>query len=591
MIINNASMTTEQDGETYNRTELSYEVPNWIGASPATFRINATLFTPTNASGDLGLLPGVVVTHGLGDRRSGMYTYALRFAALNCSVLVPDLPGHGDSGGALATPGAMLFPGDFNRTSHTYQVFCAGIQAVRMLESLGGTVDATRIAMTGYSYGGWTSLCVGAILNDKVDLVLPCAFWGNFSRFEPTSAWYMITNSTVEQSNAWLDQKSGTYDPINYIGIDNYPETCFIGGTNDEFFSYVGLNDTFNTVKPAVSKSLFIEPNGHHTVPSDHTPQFMVSHAFFGGPAPPVISGLPGQKAVSGVMDQVRVQVNVTSEAAVESVQVCYKYKGIIGDPWHVDAMVETSPGSGMWEGAVNAYWAGSEVDYYVIVTVANPDGRTRFTSQVYAAGYVADYIAFLPISGIVAAIALLAIAALKHRYANEVLNASPGKRDPAKIHFIAENAILGVTEALMFGSVAMPWINASRTLSFSLANVMNAYFAYPALLGNLAYSFAFLVFLLFTVYALVSLVNPLVAGILNALWPVLMLLIGTVIASALGMQFSVSLIGYGLVIFLISAIGQVSTWIWKQIYQKRLGIPRRTLITIVKEKRRKAAG
>jgi hypothetical protein len=50
----NETTNEEYEGIPYNRTELSYDVPNWVDASPTTFRINATLYTPTNNSGTLG---------------------------------------------------------------------------------------------------------------------------------------------------------------------------------------------------------------------------------------------------------------------------------------------------------------------------------------------------------------------------------------------------------------------------------------------------------------------------------------------------------------------------------------------------------
>src|SRR5271157_3363317 len=593
-IVNN-SMTALYNGVIYNRTELSYEIPNWVGAHPATLTINATMFTPTNASKNLGLMPGVAVFHGYGGRRQDMFDYALSIVTLNCCVIVPDLPGHGDSEGPRPLPQYLLYGGDFNKSSFTYLVFCDGIQAIQVLESMTKTVDTSRLAITGMSYGGWTSLGVGAICRDKIKLVMPWACWGNFSTMDPNSMWYNLANSTPAEFQAWQAQKGATMDPIDYIGVKNYPEICLFAGTNDEFFQYSGINDTYNMIlSNAGGKWLSITPNGHHQLGKDFTPQYMIKYKFFGGPAPPVITGFPGQKSIAGVSDHMQLQVKITCAAAVERVDVCYKYKGIIGDPWRNNTMVETSPGSGTWEGGIDAYWAGSDVDYFVIVYLANQGGDVVFTSQIYSAGTLNDYIAFLPIIGIIAAITLLAFAVLKYRYTYEVKHADPAKQKLAKVHFLVENALLGVTEVAIFGSLALPWGKLSMStipnlqpVSWSGIYIMNEYLSYPGVLGSAAYYFSFMLFLFFTVFALTSLLNPLLSSLLNCIWPILFTLLVSILAKALGVTFSPSMIGFGVYVFLFSAIGQGGIWIWKQIYQKRLNIPQRNLVILLKELRK----
>ncbi len=191
--------TIEYEGTTYNMTELSYETPNWVGATPATWRINGTLFSPTNASGDIGLMPGIVLFHGNGGNRQASYNYGLSFAALNCTVLCVDHVGQGDSQGPDITVENTVVQGAMNETAYVYLILCNGMQAVRLLRSYTGMVDVNRIAVSGFSLGGMTSITISAIYADKIALSIPIGYFGGLINMTAESSFWPGINMTRQE--------------------------------------------------------------------------------------------------------------------------------------------------------------------------------------------------------------------------------------------------------------------------------------------------------------------------------------------------------------------------------------------------------
>ncbi len=137
-------------GTTFTEENISYDSPNWVNATPSVIRIVATLLLPPNANTSIGQIPGVLLMHGLYGKRQDMRDYGNEICNLNCIVLMPDHPGHGDSGGAVPTPENLYYQGAFNQTSHMYLTIVAAIQGVRLLQSL-TAVNASDIAVSGAS--------------------------------------------------------------------------------------------------------------------------------------------------------------------------------------------------------------------------------------------------------------------------------------------------------------------------------------------------------------------------------------------------------------------------------------------------------
>jgi len=580
--------TTMYNGNTYNITELSYETPNWRDAMPTTWRINGTLFTPANASGDLGLMPGIVLFHGNGGRRQGNYNYALSFVELNCTALCVDHVGQGDSEGPVSTMENNLVAGDFNKTSYFYLIFCNGIQAVRVLRSFTSIVDVNRIGVSGFSLGGWTSEVISAIYKDKITLSIPRGCVVGIINSSAESSFFTNLNMTYQQFMDYHQTHPGVFDfidPIHYINMADYPDTAIIMGTNDEYFNYTGINETYNFIpNTSQHKWLQIVANGHHVAYGDQMPQYLVSYKFFGGPVPPAIDIVRREKVNAGAFEQLRVQVNITCTVNAKYVEICYRSKDIFADPWHTVNITKVEGGADSWVGTIDAAWLTSELEYFAKVTLNTTTGKVWFTSPIMTAGVMNNYIAFLPVSGIVAAIALPVLLVLWDRYKVEVKGVDEKKRRAARLHFIIENAAIGASEFGVFGSIGLIWYYISRTQPWSLAYMMQAYFTYEQMLKGAAFYLSTLIFVYLIACGVTGAINPLVSGILNTLWPILFYVMTAAIGASFGTRADPSSLGPGFSLCLVMAIAQVGIWIWKRIYHKRFAIPKRNLVILIKE-------
>ena len=574
--------TTIYQEMVFNRTDLAFDTPNWVGASPATLRVHATLFTPTNSSGTFFQGPGVVVIHGTGQRRQTFFTAGLSFAAMNCSALVVDLVGHGQSQGPKPTAEYTIYQGDFNKTSYHYLAFCNGLQAVNALLSFKSLVDPSRIAITGLSLGGMTTEIVSAIYHDKISLAMSAGMINVTCAFPETSI-RNLAGMTYEELLAVPQSVWQYLNPVNYIGMAQYPDVCPFVGTTDEYFSYKGIPDVMRTLQVSANeKWLQITANGHHSYPTDRTMHYLLRHEFFGGPAPPEIAITRAVKA-SGAMERLEVDATVISPTAVRSVEICYRYADIIGEPWRTVAM--NPSGANQWTGAVESPWITSQMDCFVKVTLDTGED-VFFTSDLLEAGVLTNYFSFLPVICIIAAIAIPVLLSLRDRYKVEVGGIDDKRRRMAKKCFISENLFLATTETVKFSSMIMPWV-IYGTIPWSLFYVMQAYFTYDGALGDLAFYLNGILFVVFFAISVSSTINPLLSGIFNAAWAVLFYALIHVMYKAFGVNMPADVLGAGFYVYLSMAIAQIAIWAWKRIYHKRLGIPTRNLLTILKGARK----
>ncbi|MFX0102465.1 MAG: prolyl oligopeptidase family serine peptidase [Candidatus Hodarchaeota archaeon] len=569
------------NGKLFNITEISYEVPNWVGASPSTFTINATLYTPANESGTLGLMPGIVNFHGAGGKRQDMHLTSMDIASLDCVVLAPDQPGCGDSGGPTPNPDNHFHTGEFNETSYLYLVICGGLQSIRVLESFNLIVDNSSLGVTGPSLGGLTTMWVSSIYAENITVALPYVATGAWDTMfdSPESSIYAFFDTTPEGLQANYPHEA---DPVNYVNNPDLPDICWMLGTHDEIFLIDSINATFNNVsQSSTNKWLQITPNAHHDASFNNidTLLFFVNYSFFGGPAPPQISFLSGEKVNTIVGDQYNIQFSINSAANIEYVEICYHYNDLIGDPWRSKRIYETSTGSGIWEGIIDPAWINSEMDFYLLVHL-DTGADVYFTSQVFTAGTLVNNWAVLSIIGIVAAIGIPIFLSLTSRYKNGVRNVQEEKKKLARNFFVLETSLLGASEVLIFSSIFLPWFEYSRTVSWSQVYIMNAYFTYTSMLGDIAYYFTTLLFVLWILFGIVAFMKPMLGGFLNIIWPFFYIGITVVLAQGLFIAYDFSKIQIGMYVYLFAGVGQIIIGAWKvkmykdfQIRKKKFGM------------------
>lgn len=559
-------------GVTYNQTEISYDVPNWVDAEVPTFRINATVFTPSNKSGSLNVLPGVAAYHGLGSVRTELYQFAieaLTVSDLDIVILCPDQPGHGDSGGPPYTPSNWKYGGDFNKTSHNYLAICGGLQAIRVIQSLPG-VDSTKIAVTGNSYGGMTSMWVSSIYADRVSLSMPTIACGGLEYIHDESLIYNVMGSKPGDLDEWWKNQGKETDPIYYIGTKDYPKSCWFFGTHDDFFPYESLNLTYNEVIASDQKWLHIAPNAHHGLSDDlHTKYFLLRQAFYDGEDPPEISLVDRTDAEGIMFDSYDVRVQVDSAAAIDRVEVCYRYKDIFAEPWRWEEMPKVEGNGNEWETRIKTPWLTSETEFYFIVHL-DTEQSVWFTSQIFTAGVLKNNLSFLPLSVMVVGLLFLIYIILQQRYRDDVLPYTGELKRKLTIYFGIETAGVIIGEAVLFGSLALPWLDLG-TISWNHLYLIEHVGSYTGILSGLAYFSGFFLFSTWVSGMFMALANPLKGGVANLGWPILMVFITTIGTDMIGMG---QMLAIGPFIFMIGGVIQIAFGLWQKIYRKRLGIP-----------------
>ncbi len=552
----NTTTIDNSSGIPLNRTEISYKVPNWTSNSTL-FSINATYFTPTNTSGDLqGPLPGVVLYHGIGASRGQNFGFARQIASFGCAVLVPDHPGHGDSGGPAPSTENLFYQGDFNNESHIYLIICAGLQGVRMLENLS---RCSQIAVGGFSYGGLTSKIVGAIYSDKISLVLPHIHVGSSESTFPESATYFLMDVNPTEYQVWYETTKFEWDPVYYINKTDNPDIFWSIGTNDEFFYYMGINESYNSVPRNDGKWLQIKPNFHHIVRYDNTSLFLLNHSFFGGGAPPNITIINQQEIVTTFGDSYEIDIKIDTENTIEieSVEICYRYKDIIGEPWKTKTIILKNGETNIWEAVIEPGPFNSEVEYYIIVNIDWP-GQVWFTSPFYSAGILNNNLALVSIIVVIALIGIPVFLMMKNTYNKDVINIKPDNKDDAKKIFIIKNILLIITESIFFTSLLFPWVIIGPNIGLTFIFFMNQYLTMAHI------NLAILCLAVWIINGLIAIKSPMISGILSFMFPLGGLVIINALMSSLGgSSFSTS-IGIGLIMFSVAGILQTVFGIWK---------------------------
>ena len=610
----------------YNKTEISYEIPNWVGFTQKTFRINATLFTPTNETGELSKIPGFILFHGLGGKRQDNFQYAIEAITkqnLNIAFLCPDHPGHGESGGPTYSPDNFYYEGDYNKTSHNYLAILAGLRAVNVLSSF-NFINSSAIGVGGFSYGGLTTMWITSIYNDKIKIAIPIIATGGLIWSYRESLINLVMQKSYEQMQQFWKIQGKLMDPLFFIGIENYPEICWFIGTNDDFFPYEGINASYNAVKlDSNHKWLQISPNAHHIL-SDFKGSFyyMINYSFFSAPAPPKISIINSAKRINkkffGLISQdsfnIEINIEKNPEISIKSVEIIYKYKDIFADPWRRIEMKQELSNLNYWIGEIPTPWKNSITEYYIIVHL-NTTQSIWFSSPIYSAGNIQNDLEFLnyflifliilaPLSLIIYIRYKLDVIGSSNRIVKKFILKSKDSnvinlkeiidlkqietprneniqidqklynniKLPIFICFILENILVVIGECIIFSSLIFTWIDLG-VIQWNHLFIFEFYGTYTDVLSDLAYyTFPFLFgFWILIFYC--SLINPIKGGLINLTWPSFIIIVVSFGSKFLGIP---SICGIGEYIFLIGALMQIITGIWQKIYRKRLGIPER---------------
>ncbi|RFC47087.1 MAG: Dienelactone hydrolase [Verrucomicrobia bacterium] len=180
----------------------------------------------------------------------------------------------------------------------------SAIRAHSLLRSF-PEVDANRTAVTGISWGGYTT-CLVASLDDRFKAAVPV--YGCGFLHEGESVQKPSIDKLGERRDSWVK----TYDPSSLLPRCRVP-ILFVNGTNDVHYPLDSYQKSFDLVPGPKQMRIQVKmPHGH---PSGWAPQeigwFIDSHCAGGKPLP-----IPGKLVVEGTEVRLPVKsVTVIKEA------------------------------------------------------------------------------------------------------------------------------------------------------------------------------------------------------------------------------------------------------------------------------------
>lgn len=281
-------------------------------------------------STDKGPYPGVVLIHGGGG--TAFAEWAWLWASRGYAAIAMDLSGHrppppqfDSSTGKpipnqaaqrstrtrLANGGPDQGPAekfDSIRGDRSQQwPWHAAANAVRAHSLLRSfpEVDAQRTAVTGISWGGYTT-CLAASLDSRFKAAVPV--YGCGFLYEGESVQKPAIDKLGDAAEQWI----ATYDPSSLLPHCSVP-LLFVNGTNDVHYPLDSYQKSFD-VAGSAAKQLRIEVNMRHSHPAGWAPQeiglFIDSWCRTGKPLP-----VPAEPVVSAD----GITVNFESEVALKS--------------------------------------------------------------------------------------------------------------------------------------------------------------------------------------------------------------------------------------------------------------------------------
>ncbi len=189
-----------------------------------------------------------------------------------------------------------------------YHAVASVVRAHSLLRSF-PEVNAERTAVTGISWGGYTT-CLVASVDDRFKAAVPV--YGCGFLFEGES----VQKPSIDRLESRRDEWVQAYDPSSLLKYCRVP-ILFVNGTNDVHYPLDSYQKSFAVVPGP--KQMRIEVNMRHSHPAGWAPQeigaFIDSYCRGAAPLP-----VPGQLA----LDNDRVRLAYTSAVPVTSAALHY---------------------------------------------------------------------------------------------------------------------------------------------------------------------------------------------------------------------------------------------------------------------------
>ncbi len=302
-------VTVLEEGKTLST--LTYEGEPYQGKPT---RVFAYLARPEKVEGKV---PAMVLVHGGGG--SAFKEWAELWARRGYVALAMDLAGNGPDkkrlpDGGPAQDDATKFADVPVKDAWTYHAVADVLRAVSLLAAQ-PDVDASRIGVTGISWGGYLT-CIVAGLDDRLKVAVPvygCGFLDEDSVWLPT-----FDTMTAERRKAWTDQ----FDPSRYLAQARMP-VLFVNGTNDFAYPMGSYQKSYRLVKDRTLCVTVNMPHGHRQGWAPVEIGLFVDQQLRGGK--------PLTRIESAQRDGNKVEVKFRSEVPVTSAALHYTTDG---GPW-----------------------------------------------------------------------------------------------------------------------------------------------------------------------------------------------------------------------------------------------------------------
>ncbi|MDQ3624713.1 MAG: prolyl oligopeptidase family serine peptidase [Verrucomicrobiota bacterium] len=203
------------------------------------------------------------------------------------------------------------------------------IRAHSLLRSF-AEVDAERTAVTGISWGGYTT-CLVASLDDRFKAAVPV--YGCGFLYEGESVQKPSIDNLGERRDAWIRE----YDPSRLLPRCRVP-ILFVNGTNDVHYPLDSCQKSFDCVRG--EKRIRIEVNMRHGHPPGWAPQeiglFVDSHCRAGMPLPmpekPLIDGGGVRVPFTSPVTLKQAALHYTTDAGLRSKRTWQSVPAMIAD-------------------------------------------------------------------------------------------------------------------------------------------------------------------------------------------------------------------------------------------------------------------
>jgi len=313
---------------------LLYAGETYQGHPTEVFAFYASPRTLGKAADGKARFPGVVLIHGGGG--TAFAEWAWLWAQRGYAAVAMDLSGHRPGDPAYDPKTGSPVPnqradaksrtrlpnggpdqghaekfdsiGGDSSDDWPFHAAAAVIRAHSLLRSM-AEVDAEHTAVTGISWGGYTT-CLVASLDDRFKAAVPV--YGCGFLFEGESVQRPSLDKLGDRRQLWID----TYDPSSLLPRCRVP-ILFVNGTNDIHYTLDSYQKSFDRV-PGF-KQMRIQVNMPHGHASGWAPKeiglFIDSYCKRGQPLP-----VPGKPVVEGD----RVRVPFTSVTAVKEASLHY---------------------------------------------------------------------------------------------------------------------------------------------------------------------------------------------------------------------------------------------------------------------------